>query len=219
MNGKHGEERTVSPRLETLHKVRGGDVGPAAATLARAFEADPIWSKVFEGIPAQKMAVWFQGPVLYGRKFGHVYATSELLEGIAAVVPGEYSVMNMRRMMRSGSMRLGMRMGSQLMTRAPRMMRMFAPLEADRKEHMGGREYVYVMIVGVDPEHQGKGFGSKLLRALIEESDRTGVPLYLETETEANRRMYEHLGFSLLREIVVPVVDLPMWEMLREPAS
>jgi len=208
----------VSPRLETLHEVRTEDLGPAAATLARAFEADPIWSKVFEGVRPEKMEVWFQGPVLYCREFGHVYATSKRLEGIAAVVPGEYSVMNMRRMMRAGSMRLGMRMGLQLMMRAPRMMRVFAPLEADRQEHMSGREYVHVMIVGVDPEHQGQGFGSKLLRALIEESDRTGVPLYLETETEDNRRMYEHFGFNLLREIVVPVVGLPMWEMLREPA-
>ena len=209
----------MATRLETLHQVRREDLGPAAATLARAFEADPIWSKVFEGVSPEKLEIWFQGPVLYCREFGHVYATSERLGGIAAVVPGKYSVMNMRRMMRAGSLKMSMRMGPQLMLRAPRMMRIFAPLEADRREHMRGREYVYVMIVGVDPEHQRQGFGSKLLRALIEESDRTGVPLYLETETEDNRRMYEHFGFALLREIVLPVVEVPMWEMLREPTS
>ena len=84
---------------------------------------------------------------------------------------------------------------------------------------MGGRDYVYVMIVGVDPEHQGQGFGSKLLRALIEESDRTGVPIYLETETEDNVSMYEHLGFKVLAKITLPVVEVPLWEMLREPAK
>jgi ribosomal protein S18 acetylase RimI-like enzyme len=174
---------------------------------------------VFEGVPAEKMAVWFEGPVLYCREFGRVYATSERLEGIVGVVPGEYAQMTMRRTMRAGTLRMGLRMGWQLMMRAPRMMRVFAPLDADRKEHMGGREFTYVMIVGVAPECQGQGFGGKLLRALTEESDRTGVPIYLETETEDNRSMYEHLGFELLREITLPLVDLPMWELLREPAA
>jgi hypothetical protein len=53
----------------------------------------------------------------------------------------------------------------------------------------------------------------------MKDSDRTGVPLYLETETEDNRDMYEHLGFKLLREITLPEIDLPMWQMLREPVS
>ncbi len=46
--------------------MRREDLGPAAATLARAFEADPIFSKVFEGVRPEKMEVWLQGPVLYG---------------------------------------------------------------------------------------------------------------------------------------------------------
>jgi ribosomal protein S18 acetylase RimI-like enzyme len=205
--------------LETLHEVTADDTRPAAAVLARAFEPDPIWSKVFAGVPGEKMAIWFQGAVLYGREFGAVYATSERLEGIAGVVPGEYSVMTMRRALKAGTWKQGMKMGLQLTMRAPRMMRIFAPLDADRKEHMGEREFTYVMIVGVDPEHQGRGHASTLLRALMEDSDRTGVPLYLETETQDNRAMYEHFGFELLREITVPVVDLPMWQMLREPTS
>ena len=90
------------------------------------------------------------------------------------------------------------------------------PDQEHREEHMCGREYVYVMIVGVDPQYQGQGLGSTLLRALTEESDRTGVPLYLETETEDNLRMYEHLGFELLRETRLPVLEVPMWEMLRD---
>jgi ribosomal protein S18 acetylase RimI-like enzyme len=205
--------------LETLHEVSAEDLRPAAATLARAFEHDPVWAKAFEGVSADKMAVWFQGPILYCREFGRAYATSDQLEGVAGVVPGEYAQMTMRRAMRAGTMKMGMRMGPQLMMRATRMMRMFAPLDADRKEHMGERKFTYVIIVGVDPEHQRQGHGRKLLRALMEESDRTGVPLYLETETEDNRNMYEHYGFELLKEITLPVVSLPMWEMLREPAS
>ncbi len=205
-------------RIEMLHEVRDEDLRGAAATLARAFEHDPVWAKAFAGVPRETMAVWFQGPILYCREFGRVYATSERLEGVAGVVPGEHAQMTMRRAMRAGMMKMALRMGPQLMMRAPRMMRMFAPLDADRKQHMGKRAFTYVMIVGVDPEHQRQGHGGTLLRALIEESDRSGVPLYLETETEDNQRMYVHYGFQLLSEIALPVVGLPMWELLREPA-
>jgi len=208
----------VSTRIEMLHEVRDEDLRGAAATLARAFEHDPVWTKALAGVPRETMAVWFQGPILYCREFGRVYATSERLEGVAGVVPGEYAQMTMRRAMRAGMMKMALRMRPQLMMRAPRMMRMFAPLDPDRKRHMGKRAFTYVMVVGVDPEHQRQGHGGTLLRALIEESDRSGVPLYLETETEDNRRMYEHYGFQLLSEIALPVVGLPMWELLREPA-
>lgn len=68
-------------------------------------------------------------------------------------------------------------------------------------------------VIAVAPAYQGQGFGGKLLRALIEKSERTGTPLYLETES--NVRMYEHLGFTVVKEIVLPIVNLPMWEMTR----
>ena len=187
--------------------------------MARAFEHDPLWAKVFEGVPGDKVATWYEGPIRYCSRYGRVYATSDRFEGVIAVASGEHADMTMWRMMQVGAVKMGMRMGLKMMMRGPRLMRIFRPLEADRKEHMRGRGYVYVLIVGVAPEHQGQGFGGRLLRALTEESDRTGVPIYLETETQENRSMYEHLGFELLREITLPVVDLPMWEMLREPAA
>jgi GNAT superfamily N-acetyltransferase len=207
----------MTATIGDLHEVRAEDVPQAGAMLAAAFEPDPIWSEVFAGVPIERMAVWFRGPMLYCRTFGRAYATSDRFEGAAGIVPGEFAVMNMRRAMRAGTWKMGFSMGPQLMMRAPRMMRVFAPLDADRQEHMGDRAFDYLMIVGVAPEHQHKGHGGTLIRALIEDSDRTGVPIYLETETEGNQRMYEHFGFETLRQIELPVVGLPMWEMLREP--
>ena len=55
---------------------------------------------------------------------------------------------------------------------------------------------------------QGRGFAGKLFRALVEECERTGMSLYLETES--NVRMYERFGFVVVREIVVSVINLPM---------
>ena len=66
-------------------------------------------------------------------------------------------------------------------------------------------------------QHQGRGFGGKLLRAIIAESTRNGHHLYLETETEANVRMYERFGFTVIKKLMLPGLDLPLWEMVREP--
>ena len=68
-------------------------------------------------------------------------------------------------------------------------------------------------------ELQGKGFGRKLIGAAIEKSEHEGLHLYLETETEENVKLYEHFGFRLLKRITLPMVELPMWEMVREPKA
>ena len=86
----------------------------------------------------------------------------------------------------------------------------------DRHEHMAGCTFLYISIVGVATLLQGKGFGRKLIGAAIEKSKREGLQLYLETVTEENVKMYEHFGFRLLKRITLPMVDLPVWEMVRE---
>ena len=92
-------------------------------------------------------------------------------------------------------------------------------LKEDRKENMKGKLFIYFLIIGVASKFQGQGFGGKLIRALIEKSERIGIALYLETETEDNVKMYERAGFKSVNQITLPVIDLPMWEMVREPKT
>ena len=58
-----------------------------------------------------------------------------------------------------------------------------------------------------------------MLRELVDECDRSGRHLYLETETEENVAMYEGLGFQVIKKVTLPVVELPMWEMMRAPCQ
>ncbi len=93
----------------------------------------------------------------------------------------------------------------------------FKPLDQDHKSNFGNRDYLFISILGVAQEHQGKGHEGRLLRTFIDKSNRAGIPLYLETETEENVRYYEGFGFKVLKKITLPIVDHPMWEMIREP--
>ena len=72
-------------------------------------------------------------------------------------------------------------------------------------------------ILAVDPKYKGKGFASKLLRPMLERFDYEKIICSLETTNPIDIKMYEHFGFRLLKKISLPVIDLPMWEMVREP--
>ena len=199
-----------------LYRVQKRDIVRASRVLADAFQRDPLWNKIFEGERniEKRFQAFFEGGVRYGLKYGEVYAPSKNLEGVIGLVPGKYADMSWWRSIRSGSMSVGMRMG---LNAAKKMGTIFKPVVKDRREHMAGCTYLYTLVFGVSTELQGKGFGRKLIGAAIEKSEREGLHLYLETETEENVRMYEHFGFRLLKKITLPIVDLPMWEMVREP--
>lgn len=202
----------MSSKLDDLYQVQKKETPRAGEVLASAFEHDPVWQALFQdATPMQRIAA-FEAPVRYCLKYGQVYAPSAALEGVAAWTPGELANMTPWRMLWSGAMGAGMRMGATL---GKQMMQVFAPIEADRKATMRGQAYIYLLVIGVAPQYQGQGHAGKLLRALIAESERAQVPIYLETQTERNVRLYEHFGFEVVKEMVLPVVALPMWEMVR----
>ena len=207
----------MSRQRDDLHRVQRRDFPRAGAVLADAFEQDPVWKRVLEETEIDLRRTFFQGPVRYCSRYGKAYAPSEFIEGIAAWVPGQTADMTIWRMMRCGSISTGMRLGIGIVRLGQEMRPTFAPLEADRKANMRGRDYLYLMIIGVASQFQGQGLGAKMLGALVEESEHAGLPIYLETASERNASMYEGLGFRLLNRVTLPVIDLPQWEMVREP--
>ena len=198
-----------------LYRVQKGDIMRAGKVLADAYQHDPLWNKIFEGESdlEKRFFAFSEGAVRYGLKYGEVYAPSEDMEGVVAWVPGKYADMNAWHMIRSGSMGAGMRMGLNVIKK----MGILKQLGEDRHEHMAGCTFLYLLIIGVATGLQGKGFGRKLIDAAIEKSEREGLHLHLETEIEENVKMYEHFGFRLLKRITLPIVNLPMWEMVRNP--
>jgi len=197
------------------YRVQKGDIIRAGKVLADAFQHDPLWNKIYEGESdiEKRFRAHFEVPVRYCLKYGEVYAPSEDLEGVVAWVPGKYADMTAWRIIRSGAVGAAMRMGSNA---SKKMRLVFKPVTEDRHEHMARSTYLYLLVVGVATRSQGKGFGRKLIGAVIEKSEREGLQLYLETELEENVKMYEHFGFRLLKRITLPIVDLPMWEMVRK---
>lgn len=57
------------------------------------------------------------------------------------------------------------------------------------------------------------------MEALIEKADKEEKAVYLETDTEDNVKLYEHYGFKVVKEVILPDLEIPMWEMARAPSK
>jgi ribosomal protein S18 acetylase RimI-like enzyme len=208
----------MADHIDGLHTLRRIDVRRAASVLADAFQHDPVWRKVFEGVTkfADRFRAFFESPLRICLRYGGVYATSGALEGVAAWLPGRHADVTLLRALLSGAAVCGLRIGMDVM----RWMKTIGDiLTPDRKVHMAGRDYRYLLVIGVATRHQGAGLGTAMVRALTGRCDRDGTWLYLETETERNARLYQKHGFHVLQRIVLPQIDLPMWELARPPGG
>lgn len=78
--------------------------------------------------------------------------------------------------------------------------------------------HMYLWFIGVDPDLHSGGVGRALMAELHADSERLGVPTYLETGTERNLRFYRSLGYSPLGELELPSGPR-MWRLERPPGG
>lgn len=67
--------------------------------------------------------------------------------------------------------------------------------------HHPHQPHWYLPLIGVDPAHQGTGYGSALLREGLKRVDRDHLPAYLESTNLQNIPLYERHGFVVLGEV------------------
>ncbi len=75
----------------------------------------------------------------------------------------------------------------------------------------------YLPIIGVDPLHQGKGYGSTLMKCALQDCDREHLPAYLESTNDQNVPLYQRHGFEVVGTIqsgTSPTI-LPMYRSPR----
>ncbi|MFU8827495.1 MAG: GNAT family N-acetyltransferase, partial [Brevefilum sp.] len=150
--------------MDSLYGLNKHDIARASQMLTAAFQEDPVFNAIFADATLEQRHAFFASPVQYSLKYGQVVAPSPQLEGVAAWVPGKYADMTLPRLIFSGAFFTGLQMGLEV---SKRMAVSFRPTDQDRRAHMRGRDYLYLVIIGVAPQYQGQGFGGQLLSALI----------------------------------------------------
>jgi ribosomal protein S18 acetylase RimI-like enzyme len=186
------------------------DTVPVAATLAAAFQDDPVMRWWIADDAARAAVV----PRFFEFALEHQYARHEEIyiagedggaaawcppnewrlpeEEFAALAPGYFEAIGEEYFER-GAMIVG--------------------LVEERHPEM---PHWYLPFIGVRPDRQGRGIGSALLASMTTRLDRDGLPAYLEASSERNRALYLRHGFEVTGDLTLP--DGPtMWLMWRDP--
>jgi ribosomal protein S18 acetylase RimI-like enzyme len=197
--------------ISELYKIQKKDLKTAVNVLTNAFSEDSMWKEVFND--EDKNRVLTEVMVRFCLKYGNVLATSDNLEGVMAIAPHDKD-MTALRLIRSGAFFLSMKIANEA-----KKMKILSNAVEEAKGSLNLGPYIHLLIMGVSQEFQGKGFGRKLLRALIEKAETERKPIYLETQKEDNINFYEKYGFSVKKKIILPEpLNLPMWLMLFNPS-
>jgi GNAT superfamily N-acetyltransferase len=106
----------------------------------------------------------------------------------------------------------GARFAGIFRARLPRAVGLLAAIE---RRHLRGAHY-YFANIGVTPEAQGQGLGSRLMRPTLDRCDEQGLPAYLEASSERNAVLYERLGFQCT-EVLRFAGSPPLRLMMRPP--
>lgn len=97
-----------------------------------------------------------------------------------------------------------------------RLSRMSAMRAIMDEHHPKTPPHAYLWFLGVRPEAQGLGVGSRLLAHGLARVDAKGLPAYLESSNPANVPLYRRYGFEVV-EVLKARPDAPeMWAMWRE---
>jgi GNAT superfamily N-acetyltransferase len=194
-----------------VRNVTAPEIPAMARTLALAFVDDPVMSLLFNGsVPVPRATRFFE---IMGRvqlHHGHTYITDGDEAAAIWAPPGQWKlpvkdiVMNTPAFLRV----MGLRFPSSLKI-----------LNALEKNHPHEPHY-YLEFIGTDPAQQGNGFGSELMRPVIERCDTEGVGAYLESSKESNLAFYGRYGFETTKIIHHKNPDgepVPQWLMWRNP--
>lgn len=198
-----------------MHRIRlaeHADVAAIAATLAQAFDQDPLLRWVIGDTPDYRQRVEH----LFATQLRHLALPGGLVwcgtahEGACLwSAPGQwhFGLFKQLRLLPD-------------FLRVTRWSRLLTVIRAIDQVQLGHPEtpHYYLQVLGVAPAHQGKGWARPLLDIILDQADRENMPAYLETANPDTLSLYRRFGFEVIRLFDdLPGGAPPVWCMLRPP--
>ncbi|ADB49713.1 GNAT family N-acetyltransferase [Conexibacter woesei] len=191
-------------------RATAADVPALAGTLARAFADDPIarWSCRPDRLRLRMLERFYAIRLRQVLRHDEVWVDPSLAGGALWLPPEEWRTSAVEDAQLARAL-----LHPRLLPRVPLVVHGFTGIE---RRHPPAPPHWYLAVLGTDPDAQGRGIGSALLRAVLDRCDADGVGAYLESSKERNVDFYARHGFR-----VSEVVTLPRgpraWLMWREP--
>ena len=192
----------------SIQLMKQDQVDRCAASLATAFMTDPLQTYTFpdEAERRLKSPAHFKAFLQYGMMFGEVYASDGCEGAVVWLRPNETDI-TPENAEQGGLAKLPELLGEESASRFFSVLDFIDPFH---KQDVP-QPHWYVMVIGVDAAHQGKGLGKSLLQPVLRRAAADGVPVYLETAQPSNVPFYKNLGFKIVKEVVEPVSGLRLW--------
>lgn len=199
---------TIPPSPSAVRPATPHDVGDMTATLAAAFQDDPVFGWCVPD-PVRR-ATMLTGFFELAATIVQPYGESDIVDaaGAAALwVPAGHPAVP-----ESAAAGFEAALEDLVGADAERTFAIVALLD----EHHPTDEHRFLWFIGVRPDRQGTGSGSALLASKLARCDDERASAYLDATSLDSRRLYERHGFEVVAERSV-ADSPPLWAMWREP--
>jgi ribosomal protein S18 acetylase RimI-like enzyme len=192
-----------------VRPATSADVDRIAASLALAFDDDPVMAFLFPTPTSRirRLTRFFRTGLVVQHLSRAACFTDVECAGAALWAPPGHWRLTVGQLLR-GAPGLVAALGAKI----PRALRALATVE---RAHPLASHY-YLAVLGTRPDRQGRGLGSAYLSPILSRCDEENLGAYLESSKESNIAFYRRHGFEVTGEIRLP--DGPsVWPMWREP--
>lgn len=192
-----------------VRRAAAQDVAEVVETICQAFAADPIfrWWMPDARRRAEILPVFFGALCTAYLPWGEIHRSADGLAAAVWAPPG--AALGEER-----SAALAAALEAAVGEYGGTMREMGAARAAGHPT----QPHFYLHLLAARPPAQGRGYGSALLRAVLQRCDEEGMPAYLEATSAPSRRLYQRHGFRDLEAVSVRDSP-PLWLMWREPSA
>ena len=144
-----------------------------------------------------------------------IYADSEEINGFAVWLPFGFTGSKTVPFLLNGGLRLILHSGPGIIGR----LLTYETYAMNLKKEFTDNYDWYLYNLSIRKDAQGKGIASKLMRPMLKFCDDERMVAYLETNKGSNVSLYNHYGFNLMREELIPKSPVTHYSMVRHPVG
>ena len=142
-----------------------------------------------------------------------IYADSEEMNGFAVWLPFGFTGSKTLPFLLNGGLKLILHAGPGIIGR----LLTFESYAMNLKKAFTDNFDWYLYNLSIKKDAQGKGLASKLMRPMLQFCDDEKMVAYLETNGASNVTLYQHYGFDLMKEELIPKTPVTHYAMVRYP--
>ena len=142
-----------------------------------------------------------------------IYADSEEMNGFAVWLPFGFTGSKTFPFLFNGGLKLILHSGPGIIGR----LLTYEKYAMNLKKQFTDNYDWYLYNLSIKKDAQGKGIASKLMRPMLQFCDDEKMVAYLETNKASNVTLYNHYGFALEKEEMIPKTTVTHYAMVRQP--